>query len=168
MKFWTTTLGLLITVAAIGVTARADDTSDIHALFYKLARSMSAKDSSGVMAVGTSDLTYIEKGRVLSGNQIAEHMERRFRLMEGTPRCRFQVLSMQIKGRNASVLTSDFTEAEVSGATGRMHKVIATGRSRDELVKSKRGWLLKTVIVQSSSMTMDGKQLPGSILGGAR
>jgi ketosteroid isomerase-like protein len=127
---------------------------------------MSAKDPGGVMAVGTSDLTYIDKGKVLSGNQIARHMEQRFRMMQGTPRCRFSVLSLQIKGMTASVLTSDITEAEMSGSSGKTHRIVASGRSRDELVKSKRGWLLKTVYVLSSSMTMDGRLLNVSALGG--
>ena len=154
--------------AASGTAARADDASDIRALFYKVSRAMSAKDAGAIMAVSTRDLTYIEKGKILSGDQVYRHMQQRFRRMHGTPRARFTVLSMQVKGKSASVMTSDYTEAEVQGGT-RDHKVVANGRSRNELVRTKQGWLLKSIFVLSSSTTMDGKNLNISALGtGAR
>jgi len=115
------------------------------------------------MAAGTSDLTFVDRGKVLSGNQIARHMQQRFRLMQGSPQCRIQVLSLSIKGKSASVLTSDYTSAEVPGSTGRVHKVIAMGKSRDEVVKTKRGWLLKSVYVLTDNMTMDGRPIGGGM-----
>jgi ketosteroid isomerase-like protein len=161
----TALIALICLVASAAIATGNDDRTDIQALYFKLARSMSAKDANAVLSAGTSDLTFIEKGRTLTGSQIAHRMEQRFRLMSGSPRCRFTIPSLSVKGKSASVLSNDFTEAEVSGSGGRTHKIVATGRSRDELVKTRRGWLLKSVNVLTDNMTMDGKPFGSSSLG---
>ncbi len=166
MKIRIAALCGLICIAASSGISRADDRSEIQALYYKVGRAMSSRDAVGVMACGTADMVYIERGKSLYGDQISRRMEQRFRLMRGSPRCRVRVLSLTVKGKSASALTSNFTEAEVSGSGVSVHRVIANSTSRDQLVKTKRGWLMKSVFVLSDTMTLDGKPINSSVLGG--
>src|SRR4051812_13425642 len=91
-------LALMGFVAVTGI-ARADDKSEIAALYKKLEKAMAAKDANAVMAVGTKDFSYTEGGKTLTGDEMMRQMKQQFAMMTGTPRSKTAILSCKVNGK---------------------------------------------------------------------
>lgn len=148
--------GLACLIAAAGA-AHADDKSEIAALYKKLDKAMAAKDIQGVMAVGTKDFTYAEAGRKLTAEQMSAQMKQEFAMVQGAPTTKTTILSCKVKGKMATVVTGDYGEMQMAMQDGKPHTFVSNGKSTDTLVKTAVGWRVKSVVVTSNKMTMDGK-----------
>jgi len=150
-------LTALALLSAGGLTARADDKKDIKAVYVKVVNAMKAKDLKAVFATGTQDFSYTENGKTMSGDELSNMMQQQFQMIKGTPKVKMNVVSCKITGAMAEVVSTDASEMMISGEDGKTHKLVSTGKSKDELVKTDKGWLMKSVTILSSAMTLDGK-----------
>lgn len=157
MQFRKLAIAAAICFTAHTVVARADDKSDITALYKKLEKAIVAKDIKGVMATSTKDFSYTENGKTITGEAMSAQMQQQFTMMSGTPKAKFSIISIDVKGKSATVVSTDVTEMSMALQDGKAHKIVASGKSKDLLVKTKDGWLMKTVTVLSNKMTLDGK-----------
>ena len=160
MRIRNTALALvfcLVTSAAL--TARADDKKDIAALYQKLEKAMIAKDVKGIMATGAPGFSYTENGRTMTGDAISAQMQQQFTMITGTPKAKFTIVSCDIKGKTATVISTSTSEMQIPGQDGKPQVLKSTGKSSDLLVKTDKGWLMKTIKVLSSSMTLNGKPI---------
>jgi ketosteroid isomerase-like protein len=147
----------LVGLVGISLIAHADDRKDIDALYSKVGKAMEAKDINGILATGTKDFTYTEAGKTMTGEQVSAQMKEQFKAVKGPMKSKLTVVSCKITGKTAMVISTDYSEMQVPGQDGKSHKVVTTGKSKDVVVKTDKGWLMKSVNVLSSSMTMDGK-----------
>lgn len=169
MKFRGLALCAILCLAGFSSIARADDRKDIEALYHKVEKAMMAKDVKGIMATGTKDFTYTGEGQTMTGDKVSAQMQQRFQMMQGNPTCKFTIISCKIKGKTATVVSSDTTAMTIAMQDGKPHKIVTTGKSTDAVVKTNKGWLMKSVTITDSKMTMDGKPFtpPAPGAGGA-
>ena len=152
------TLGCLMCFAPIAV-AHADDKADIQALVNKTQKAMEAKDVKGIMALATPDYTITRNGVISTATQVSTQLGQFFKGLPGNPKVKFTVLSSDVKGKMATVMsTNSMTLPSKPGADGVAHVIVASGKSKLILAKTAKGWLVKSEAVLSESMTVDGKQ----------
>lgn len=138
-------------------TARADDRADIEALYAKISAAMKAKNTKAIYALGTSDFVTKEQGVTMNAKDSAKMMEEQFKSMKKIHQCTMKASKITIKGTNAVVINDSTFDATTSGPDGKSHKMVMIGSSKDTLVKTKKGWLFKSVEMLTAKMTMDGK-----------
>src|SRR5438067_371024 len=131
---------LVCLIAAIGA-AGASDKSDIAALYKKLEKAMIAKDVKGIMAIGTKDFSYTEAGKTLTTDKMTSQLEQQFSMVAGTPKWTNTIVSCKVKGKKATVVTTDYSEMQMSMQDGKPHTIVSSGKSTDTLVKTAGGWL---------------------------
>ncbi len=144
-------------ICMAAMPALANDKQDIEALYTKLAKAVMAKDIKGITSTGTADMTYTEQGRTITAQQATAQMSAQFAAIKTAPKVKMTVLSCDVKGKEAKVGAKHYTELSVPGQDGKAHVITVTSKSKDLLVKTPKGWLMKTVVVESSQYTMDGK-----------
>jgi ketosteroid isomerase-like protein len=147
----------LVSLIGVTVAVRADDKKDIAALYNKVAAAMIAKNVDGIMATGTKDFTYTEAGKTMTGSQVSAQMKQQFQMLKGPVKCKMTVVSCKITGKTADVNSTAYSEMQISGQDGKAHTVVTSSKSKDVVVKTGSGWLMKSVNIQSNKMTMDGK-----------
>jgi len=157
------TLSALLAAAALSlsvVAARADDKSDIHALYGKILAAMKAKDTKAIMALGTPDFYSVDHGMRMDAKQTAQMMDMQFKMMKSMDSMKMNVDKLDIKGKNAVAMTSYSFSGKMTGQDGKLHTMSDSGVTKDTLVKSAKGWLFKSTETISSHPMMDGKPMP--------
>jgi hypothetical protein len=150
-------LGTALLAAMLATPARASDKSEIQALFDKVAKCVITKDVKGLPATSTADFTYTEDGKTMTGKEISAQMDTQLKAVKGPISCKFIVTSLTITGKKAAVKVTDNTVMTVPGKDGKPHKMGTSTLSTGEVVKTSKGWLLKSITVVSNKYTMDGK-----------
>jgi ketosteroid isomerase-like protein len=157
------TLSALLAAAALSlpvVSARADDKSDIHALYGKILAAMKAKDTKAIMALGTPDFVSIDHGTKMNAQQTAQMMDMQFKMMKSMDSMKMNVEKLDIKGKNAAATTNYAFKVKMTGQDGKLHTISDSGITKDTLVKTGKGWLFKTQETISQHSMMDGKPMP--------
>jgi ketosteroid isomerase-like protein len=139
---------------------RADDKSDITALYTKVAKAMKAKDINTILASGTPDFVSIEHGTKMNAKQSKEMMEAQFKMMKSIDEVNMKPTKIDVKGTTANVMSTFSMKATMAGQDGKAHKIVSSGSSKDIFVKTKKGWLMKSMESIDSKMMMDGKPMP--------
>ena len=137
-------------------TARADDKSDIKALYPKVAALFMKKDVEGIMRIGTSDFKMKQMGQTMDAKTVKGMLQQQF----ATVTMKASVMkptSIKVSGNKAVVLSDSKTSMVSKGPDGKSHTIVSVGKGRDTLVKTKAGWKFSMVESLSEKMTMDGK-----------
>lgn len=157
------TLSALLAVSVAlssGSAARADDKSDINALYTKIEAAMKAKNVKGIMALGTPDFVTIDHGQKMDAKQSAAMMEQQFKMIKSFDSLKMKLSKIDIKGKNAVATTTYSFNGDITGPDGKQHKMADKGVTKDILVKTPKGWLFKSSETISQHPTMDGKPVP--------
>jgi ketosteroid isomerase-like protein len=158
-------IGRLAALAAAALTigngpARADDKSEIKALYKKLERAMKAKDVKAILATGTADFTHKGAGMpTMDAKATAQMMEQQFKLMKSLDKVVMSPDKIMIHGGSATVLSSFQMKGTMTMPDGKVHSMTDSGTSKETLVKTKKGWLFKVVEMGTSKPMMDGKPM---------
>jgi len=153
-------------VFALGIFAlsfsaplRADDKTDIAALYKRVSASLKAKDVKGVVATGTPDFVSIENGTKMDAKQSQKMLEMEFQSMKSIKELYYKPTKIEVKGTNATVLSNFKMVATMGGEGGKTHEMTGSGTSKETLLKTKKGWLIKSMETLTSKSTMDGKPM---------
>lgn len=149
-------------VSALAVTsclsARADDKSDINALYAKLSQAFKAKDTKGIVALGTPDFTSKMPGRPAMDMKASEQgMDEGFKAMKSMDQVVMKPDKITIKGKTAVVMGHYSFKATVMGPKGKTQTMTDQGTSKDVLAKTPKGWLFKSTETLTSHQMLDGK-----------
>lgn len=148
------------------MAARADDKSDIAALYPKLSTMFMKKDFDGIMKTGAPDFKMKQGGQTLDGKATMAMMKQQ--MGPATIKaCSMKPTSIKIAGNKAVVLSDGSTTMVMKGPDGKTHTMSDIGKSRDTLIKTKAGWKFQLIESLSEKMTMDGKPFnPTAMMGG--
>lgn len=147
-------------VLAGSVFGTGNDRKDIDALYAKLIAAMKAKSADGIIKLGTKDFTSKQGGMTFNAEQAKKQMEMQFKATKKVDKFEVKVLTCNIAGKTANVTTSYNMALKIVGQDGKLHSLTGTGKSKEVLVKTDKGWLFKSTEDTSSSMMMDGKPMP--------
>ena len=146
-------------------SARADDKADIQALYKKVVAAFKAKDVKAIMAMGTPDFTMKERGVTMNAKQSEAEIKQEFAMTRTLKKIVMNPDQIEVKGKNATVFSSFASEAVILDATGafgpkgKTHVMAGTGKMREMLVKTSKGWKFKSIETLSDNMTIDGKPM---------
>ena len=149
--------GALNTLLAAPV--RADAKADIAALYRRVSAALMAKDVKGVVACSTPDYVAIENGTKMDLKQSQTMLEMEFQSMKSIKEFSYTPAKVEVKGTNATVLSNVKMTATMGSPDGKTHKLAVTGTSKELLVKTPNGWLIKSMETLSSAASMDGKPM---------
>ncbi len=162
-------MSLILAAAGIALfgtaPVRADDKSDINALYGKIIKAMKAKDVKAIMALGTPDFTSTEAGHTMNAAQTAQVMETQFKMTKSLDSVTMKPTKIDIKGGNAVVLADYTFKGTITGQDGKTHKMSDAGVTKDMLVKTNKGWMFKSTESVKQNPMIDGKSV--SMGGGA-
>jgi hypothetical protein len=165
---------LTFTVALVGIVAAAQaDTlrSQIEAMNKTVGASMMKRDIGGFVKACkggmTKDFKYVEAGKSESFDKMAEGVKMGFSQMAKVSVAKSKILSLTEKGNKATALTEHtMAYSSVPGPDKKSHTVTMVGTSTDTYVKVGSRWMMSSMTWGSQKMTMDGKPMDMSKMGG--
>lgn len=153
--------------------ARADDASEIKALFKQLTTAMMAGKYDDTLKMETKDFKAVgPDGSSMTGQQMVATMKARDGMMK-LKSMDIKVQKLDIKGTSAVAESAFSTKSEMTDAAGQMgpkgktHTMEMSGQAKNQLEKTKAGWKFKTFEQKVMKMTMDGKPFDPTKMGGA-
>ena len=149
-------LAALPTVAALSLAASSDQ-QKIKEVYGKLSRAMITKNLSAIEALEGPGFTDTEGGRTMNKDDANKTMKQAFAMGRITY-CHINVLSIKITGKTATAITG-FTINGTGKINGKNHKLHATGKTADTLLKTDKGWLFTATKDTEEHQTMDGKKV---------
>lgn len=160
--------GLAVIALACGIAgeSRADDQTEIAALYKKLESAMRAQSSEATLALLAPDFSYKARdGKILNGKQFADQLKVQKAGIKAVKEMKMKVTATHITGNTAKV-TNEFSWAmQIEDARGQMgpkgmlHTMASTGSVENDLTKTPKGWRFVTLHTVNGNMTMDGKPI---------
>ena len=150
-------------IAISGVQARADDRSEIDALYAKLTTALKNKTPEAVLPLEAPGFTSTSAGKKINGQQLLEQMKMRNATTGPIKDVSVAVKKADIKGKTAKVVTDFAYTVEVVDKDGHMgpkggtHEMSMSGLVKNDLVKTTGGWKFLTMQQGSGKMLVDGK-----------
>ena len=135
----------MICLVVISTAGRAEDTRDVKAEYAKFVKAVIARNVKAVMATGIADFSYTENGKTMTGAEVSAYMKQQFRTIKGTPKYNMVLTYCEVSGNTAAVNTLVSSEMEILGADGKPHLLVGHGKSKDELIKTDKGWQMKSI-----------------------
>ncbi len=152
-----------LTIAISGVGARADDRSEIDALYAKLTAALKNKTPEAITALEAPGFTSTSAGKTINGKQLLEQMKQRNATSGPIKDVSVSVKKADIKGKSAKVVSDFSYTVEVvdkdghMGAKGGTHEMSMSGLVKNDLVKTYGGWKFLTMQQGAGKMLVDGK-----------
>jgi ketosteroid isomerase-like protein len=134
----------LMAAIASAAFAQADDRSDIDLLYAKLGRAMMAKSVAGVVALESPDFYSKVQGRILDKRQSEAETKKQFAAMRTVRKYNQKLLSVEVKGTRAVVLSSYVLEGTAADAKN-IQTLSFSGKFKTTLVKSAAGWQFQAI-----------------------
>jgi hypothetical protein len=160
MKLVKISLAALVALLALSSYA-GDPKTDFQALYSKAAAALTKKDLSIFQTMAAKDLTY--KGRdgvVLKRAELEKRLKTQFMMIKTVNKITQTVKTVKVTGGSAVVDTQTLLDATVPGAKpGKSSSLKVTSQSHDTWVKVGSLWKLKSIVVTSEAMTLDGKPM---------
>jgi len=151
------TLCVLLGLPAL--RAKADDRSEIVALYHRLEVAQKAQSASGTLALLAPNFSYKSgDGKTHNAQEFVDQMKMQMKLVKRIRDTKMKVTKVVINGKRAKV-TNDFAwsmEIEDTAKPGQLHVMASTGSVENELEKTSKGWKFLTLRTVSGKMTMDG------------
>ena len=153
---------LLFGCAALGIlpafAAPHDQNSDrvaINTVYVRMSKAMKALNARGVQNLMT-DVSTID-GKTMTVKESMAVMKSVLKQMKKVNEYRNDVKSCVISGKTAKV-TEDYYLSAVMVEKGKRHIMISKGTNADILVKTRKGWRIKTITTINDVTTIDGKK----------
>jgi ketosteroid isomerase-like protein len=160
-------LGLALAAVVTAAPAKADDRSEITALYAKLEKAFHKKDIKGVHATATPDFFMVENGRKSSGKQLDKELEQAFS-MPAVSSMKMKPTKITVSGKKATAISDGTGKMTmVDPKDGKSHTIVFVGTSREALVKTPAGWRFASSTMLKQTATRDGKPFdPSQMMGG--
>jgi hypothetical protein len=164
-------LAAVLALGGTGVPASADDASEIKAVFGRLVSALKSGRYEDTLKLETPDFKATTPGGVVDGKQMVAMMKAQAKQMT-MKQMDIKITRMDIKGKQAVVLSAFTSKAEVVDAQGQMgpkgakHTLEMSGMTTNQLEKTKDGWKFKTFEQKPGRMLLDGKPMGGPPAGG--
>lgn len=150
----------------------ADANSEFKAFMMKMQsrveRAFAQKDWRFFESISTPDFTYRERGRTTTRKQSMEQMKQGFAACESMSG-KFKLLSSRVSGNTATaMLSGHFVMKLKPTKKGQKGSVMTSDMwTKETWVRSGNTWKIKKIEeVKPSKMTMDGKPVDPSKMGG--
>ena len=160
-----------LSIAVLGLVAfsSADLKSEINTMNTKICAAMVKADFKAFEALVkngvTSDFKYMEAGRTQTYSQMMEHMKGSFGQMKLSS-AKASIVSLKQKGDGAVSVEKHVMLGSMTGPDKKSHKITMTGNSTNTYKKVKGKWLMSVMSWGVMDMTMDGKKVDPSKMGG--
>lgn len=142
--------------AYAGLSDLAADRAAIKALYVRMAKAMKERDARATQSVMT-DVSTID-GKTMTVKQSMAMMKSVLAQMTKVNACKYEVKTCEISGKTAKV-TEDYSVSFEMMEKGKLHKMISKGTNSDTLIKTRKGWRIKTITTMHDETTMDGKKI---------
>jgi hypothetical protein len=157
---------LMVVPIAIGLSGpvRADDRSEINALYSRLEQALKNETPENTLALETPDFrSYLATGKTLTGRGLVQQMKQQNAAVKSIKDVNIRVKTAKIVGKTAKV-TTDFSYAVLIddkdghiGPKGATHEMAMRGEVRNDLVKTAAGWKFKTMREGKGKILIDGQ-----------
>ena len=150
--------GALLAIAIAG-SARADDKSQINAVYTTLTNAMRTKDAAAIKSLeGPSFTEKDNQGKTYTKVESNQMMRQQFEMVKSMIKFSLKVTGLKISGKTAAATTEFTMKGKMKLPTdGNVHDVSITGSTKDKLVKSSKGWQFLSSEDLKQTMTVDGK-----------
>ncbi|MBS1705247.1 MAG: nuclear transport factor 2 family protein [Armatimonadetes bacterium] len=165
-------LSLVLAVASLAVASQAASTlrQDIESMNKKIAKTFMAKDMAAfeklVKPWVTSDFKYIEEGKTMNFKQMVDTMKQGYSMMGTITKVDTKILTLTEKGSTANEKSQHTMAWTSKGQDGKSHAFAFVGTSTNTYKKVNGKWLLAVMSMKTDKMTMDGKAMDMSKMGG--
>ncbi len=152
-------LSVFVVAFALAASAPAQN-RELKAAYEKFRKAILSKDLKGMMAICTPDMTWTESGRTMKQVDMRKQLEAQVKLIQKYDEVTFKLNKVTMKGNTAVVDCDNVIRCTMMmPGTKKPSRVGSKTRSIDTWVKGKDGWKVKSVVVKSNDMTMDGKPM---------
>jgi ketosteroid isomerase-like protein len=148
----------------IASAALADDQSDVRAAYTKFGNAMKARDAKAVLSLATPDFKEVRvNGKTVQGKEAEQQLKDQLASTTRVDDATIKLDSITVTQNRAVVWTSYSYRAEVVDKDGKMgpkgakHIYADSGKTRDILVKSPKGWVFSERKTLKWNPTMDGQ-----------
>lgn len=160
---------LTLAVLALAAFSTADLKSEIKDGNTKIHHAMIKGDmkvlEAVMKAVVTKDFKHIENGQTQNFAQMFAQMKGSFAMMKVTS-AKTDVMSVKEKGNGGTASEKHMMGGTMTTPDKKTHKITFTGVSNNTYVKVNGKWKMSVMSWGKSTMTMDGKTMDPSKMGG--
>ncbi|MBS1724957.1 MAG: hypothetical protein JSS66_18615 [Armatimonadetes bacterium] len=165
------TLPLLATCLLVTSVAHAANLrSSINSMASKVHATFMKKDADAfakvVRPAVTSDFKYVENGKTMTFDEMVEGMRQGLAQMSKITSATTKILTLTEKGNMGSTTEMHTMSGVNMGQDKKMHKMTFSGKTKCEYRKVKGTWKMASMTWVSQTMTMDGKKMDPSKMGG--
>ncbi|AIE87919.1 nuclear transport factor 2 family protein [Fimbriimonas ginsengisoli] len=168
------TVALVASFVAVLSTANAQSLrAQSEAMNKKIHAAMMKKDFAAlgkiIKAGTTKDFVYMETGMKGPGqnfDQMMANMKMGFNTFQKITTVNSKIVSLKEKGNKAAGTTEHVMGGIMIGPDKKPHKVMMLGKSQDSFVKVGTQWKMSKMVWTNGKMTMDGKPMDPSKMGG--
>ena len=158
------TLAVVLLIGGIVGSARANDRSDIDALYTRLEQALKNRTPEVTLELETPDFRSIgANGKASTGRQLVEQMKRQDAGVKSVKDVTIAVKRATITGKTARVVTDFRYTVMVDdkdghlGPKGATHEMGMRGDLKNDLVKTAAGWRFRTMETGRGKVLIDGK-----------
>jgi hypothetical protein len=164
-------IALTLVLATFAIGAQADTLrSQVEAGNLAVSSAIKQKDFVKLEKVIKSEITpnfaYLEEGRQLTVDRMVAGMKMGLSRMGKLTVVKTKILSSKEMGSTATFTNLHTIEAKSTGPDKKIHTVLMTGTSVNTYVKKGTIWKLSKMDWKNGAMTMDGKPMDMSKMGG--
>ncbi len=151
-------VAMFLTVLAPSALAQSVP-PDIKAVYDKLIAAMVNKDVKMLAATSSPNFRLkLATGQEMSAEEAFKTLDNQFKMMPGKPKMSLKFTKCVVKGSTATVwVTGTFESKMKISPDNKTGALVETSKGKDILVKSKKGWLFKSIEFTESKSTLDGK-----------
>lgn len=136
------------------LAGQMSDNEAIKILYVRMRKAMKDRDAKTIQSLMT-DVSTVD-GKTMTVKESMAVMESVLKRMKKVNEYKTEIKSCEISGKTAK-LTVDYLLSAVMIQKGKPHDLVSKGTNTETLVKTPRGWRLKTVTTVKDETTMDGK-----------
>jgi hypothetical protein len=149
---------------ALSTMAKADDTSEIKALYTKLTGAMKSTNyqaSKTVLdSITTPDFTYYgAKGDKQSETQMLGELKMQIEMTKHVIACTFTPSGIKVMGNKATANATSFWQGRVMWMDKKEHTITSKSTSTNDIVKVGGKWKFSAVHTKTETMALDGKPM---------
>lgn len=165
---------LLILASFLAVTAAQAQSlrATIDASNAAVAKAMLKKDfkalNKAIKSTVTPDFVYVEAGQKQDVDTMLSHMKTGIGGMGKVTVAKAKVLSLKEKGSTAMAKAEHTIGGTMPGPDGKPHVMVIIGSVEETYVKKGGKWKMSKMVWLSQKMTMDGKPMDPSAMGGGK
>jgi hypothetical protein len=161
-------LGMM--VIGLAVCAHASLKSDMDSMNTAVQKALMKKDIAGfkkaVKAGSTSDFKYIERGKTMDLDTMCEMMKQGLGSLTKVTEASTKIKDLKEKGNTATCTAIHTMKGTMMGPDKKSHKMVMIGTSKDTYKKVNGKWKMSIMEWTADKMTMDGKPMDMSKMGG--